>query len=133
MEVLPVGSIGQKRGTTPRADFLMAAASGLSTTRSRTLDLGLSRKPEHLGTAPPQVNVISNPLFARVPIYERYEKISGRAYSGKITMLGAWANVLFCVGVGVRFTHATRLFAFGKPSCGKDSERYYWRDYLKLS
>jgi hypothetical protein len=29
---------------------------------------------------------------------------------GKVAMLGAWAHVLFCEGVGVRFPHATRLW-----------------------
>jgi len=28
---------------------------------------------------------------------------------GKITILGAWVQVLFCEGVGVRFPHGNRL------------------------
>jgi len=47
------GRSARSGATNPRADFLMPAAPGVSTTRSRTSGLGLSQKPEHLGTAFP--------------------------------------------------------------------------------
>jgi hypothetical protein len=43
------GNFGRKKWDAPLADFLMPATSGLSTNRPRTSDLGLARKPEHLG------------------------------------------------------------------------------------
>lgn len=82
--MLPPGEGGQDKGNGPRADFLMLAASGVSTTRSRTRDLGLGRKPEHLGTAlPPSQCDRQFPLqgflytnhkdkFAEGPIVARY-------------------------------------------------------------
>jgi hypothetical protein len=39
IEVLPVGSIGQEKGDSTRADFLMPATSGVSTARARTRGL----------------------------------------------------------------------------------------------
>jgi hypothetical protein len=62
LEVLSAGEVGQDKGDGTPCDFSMLAASGVSIVRSRTRDLGLSRKPEQLGIALPQVEVISNPL-----------------------------------------------------------------------
>lgn len=57
--------------------LLASASPGLH------LCLSLSQKLEHLGTAlPPSQCDLQSPL-ARVPRYESYGKISGRAYSGK--------------------------------------------------
>jgi hypothetical protein len=46
MKVPSAGKFGQEKGDGTRVDFLMVAYSGVSTTRSRTYDLGLSRKPD---------------------------------------------------------------------------------------
>ena len=43
----------RSRATSSRADSSILAASGVSTARARTRGRGLSRKPEHLGTALP--------------------------------------------------------------------------------
>ncbi|MFH1596932.1 MAG: hypothetical protein ABIG94_11315 [Pseudomonadota bacterium] len=53
LEVLSAGKFGKEKGDGTRADFLMIAAPGVSTTRSRTSGLGLSQEPGHLGTALP--------------------------------------------------------------------------------
>ena len=47
----------------PRADFLMPTASCISTTRSRTRDLGLSLKPDTSGRDSPPVDVIRTENF----------------------------------------------------------------------
>ena len=49
MQVLPAIEVGQEKGDDTRADFLVPAASGASTVRSRTSGPGLSRKPHVSG------------------------------------------------------------------------------------
>ena len=49
MAVLQASEVSQERGDDPHANFLMLTASGVSTVRSRTRDLGLSRKPDTSG------------------------------------------------------------------------------------
>ena len=47
--MLSAGEVGQEKGDATPTDFLMPAASGVSPTRSRARDLGLSWKPKRLG------------------------------------------------------------------------------------
>ena len=62
--MLPAGSLGQEKGDDTRADFSMLAASGLSTARSRTSSLGLSRKTDTSGwDSSPLVNMIRTEIF----------------------------------------------------------------------
>ena len=75
--VLSAGEVGQEKGDD-------ATASGVSSARSRTRGPCLSRKPDASGGISDFSGEFPiQALFAKVPIYERYGKISERAYSGK--------------------------------------------------
>ena len=90
----PAGNVGRGSGHGPRADFFQPAVSGVNIARSRTSGLCLSRKPDTSTQPSPQVNMTapeSFPIFGmdsihirKVPIYDRYRKISGRADNGKL-------------------------------------------------
>jgi hypothetical protein len=86
------------RGSARRRATALPTASGVSSSRSRARGLGLSRKPDASGATSPSLGIMTAPeifrFFGRIPnsssickvqIYERYRKISERAYSGKLS------------------------------------------------
>jgi hypothetical protein len=92
LEVLSAGEVGRDKKDGTHGDFLMHAASGVSGARSRPPRSSSKTETGHLGgglPSPSQYDLNRNfskelaiqALFARVPIYEPYGKISERAYS----------------------------------------------------
>jgi hypothetical protein len=59
LQALSAGKFGPEKGDGTRADSSMLAASGVSTVRSRTPGLGLSRESETGDSCPPGVNAWS--------------------------------------------------------------------------